>query len=240
MIAPKAREDWEDLKTAGLEPTIEDFDRLNCLALRLECGPETTGANWPRSGWAGDVPFYQLTFQALSWLLQYADRVEATPDTRATFWYFAQAHARTPHFFDALVTPEAIEEAVGKWAASLPVTREEVARACKYATSGFDDAEAGKRAVVGQDVRQRTNREAAQASLEKLQKRLTKACISCGATMEELFIETPSRLDELYEAYAVEHGKTLKLDEQKLLIDYKLALKEIRERLQKEKADAHG
>lgn len=236
MISEKAREDWEDLKATGLEPTLYDFDRLNSLALRLTDGPETTGANFPRIGWAGDVPFYQLTVQAVSWLLNYADRVDADAPTRDLFWFFAQAHARIPHFFDRLITPEEIKEAVGSWAAGLPVTREEVARACKYAASGYDDAEAGKDPNRVQDVRQRTDRERAEAHLEKLNQRLAKACVACGSSVEALFIETPSRLDELYEAYAVEQGKKLKPDEQRLLIDYKRALKEIRERLQAEKA----
>lgn len=239
MISQKAREDWEDLKVAGLDPSLEDFDRLNCLALRLTDGPETTGANFPRIGWAGEIPFYQPTVQAFFWLIQYADRVNADKDTRDTFWYFAMAHARKPGFFDDLTTPEAIEEAVSLWAKSLPVTREEVARACKYAANGYDDAVAG-RPDKPQNVRQRYDREYAADALERLACRLNKACVACGATMQELFIETPSRLDALYEAYAIEHGKELKPDEMRILIDYKRALKEIRERLTAEKEAANG
>ena len=59
MVAELAREDFEDMRAEGLNPTLDDFDRLNQLALRLEDGAETTPANHPRIGWAGDVPFHE-------------------------------------------------------------------------------------------------------------------------------------------------------------------------------------
>ena len=57
MISKLAKGDFEDLQAQGLSPTLEDFDRLNQIALRLTDGAETTCANFPRVGWAGDVPF---------------------------------------------------------------------------------------------------------------------------------------------------------------------------------------
>lgn len=42
MVADLARDDWNDLRTEGLNPTLDDFDRLNQLAVRLEDGAETT------------------------------------------------------------------------------------------------------------------------------------------------------------------------------------------------------
>ena len=48
MISELARGDWEDLKAQGLNPTLEDFDRLNQIALRLTDGAETTCANLDR------------------------------------------------------------------------------------------------------------------------------------------------------------------------------------------------
>ena len=47
MISELARGDWEDLKAQGLNPTLEDFDRLNLVALRPTDGAETTAANFP-------------------------------------------------------------------------------------------------------------------------------------------------------------------------------------------------
>ena len=48
MVAELAREDYQDLIAEGLKPTLDDFERLNQLAVRLEDGAETTPANHPR------------------------------------------------------------------------------------------------------------------------------------------------------------------------------------------------
>ena len=131
MVSELAKGDWENLRDEGFAPTLEDFDRLNLIALRLKDGAETTCANFPRVGWAGDVPFFEPTIQAFAWYHQYAVRAAANVETETSLWAFALAHAREPHFFDSLTTPEAIDKAASKWAASLPVTRDEVVRACR-------------------------------------------------------------------------------------------------------------
>ena len=115
MVAKLAKDDFEDLKAAGLDPTLEDFDRLNQLAIRLEDGPETTPANHPRIGWAGDVPFYEPTAAAIMWLQDYADRVKCDRETHESFFFFACAHALDPVAFRGLDTPRAIGRAVREW-----------------------------------------------------------------------------------------------------------------------------
>ena len=144
MISKLARDDFEDLRAQGLNPTLEDFDRLNQIALRLTDGKETTCANFPRVGWAGDVPFYQPTLAAFAWYHGYAARLASDEETANTLWWFALAHARMRRFFDALHTRDEIDTAVRAWVELLPVTREEVARAARYAVTGFDDAVAAK------------------------------------------------------------------------------------------------
>ena len=84
MIAPLARGDFEDLQAQGLNPTLEDFDRLNQIALRLTEGAETTSANFPRVAWAGDIPFFEPTIQAFIWYHEYASRTAANVDTEDT------------------------------------------------------------------------------------------------------------------------------------------------------------
>ena len=240
MVSELAKGDWEDLKADGLNPTLEDFDRLNQLALRLKDGAETTCANFPRIGWAGDVPFFEPTVQVFAWYHNYAVRVAASAETEDTLWAFALAHAREPGFFDSLVTPDAIDKAASKWAASLPVTKEEVVRACRYAVKGFDDAEAAK--PVGRDdpiaPRYRADRSAAAKNLANLEERLADACAKLHATPAELMAETPSRLDRICEAAAVELGKKVTKDEAQLRSYYDLTLREIVLRLRKEKEAA--
>ena len=81
MVSKLAKGDWEDLRAQGLNPTLEDFDRLNCIALRLEDGAETTCANFPRVGWAGDIPFFEPTIQAFAWYHEFAVRAAANTET---------------------------------------------------------------------------------------------------------------------------------------------------------------
>ena len=242
MVSELAKGDWEDLRAQGLNPTLEYFDRLNCIALRLKDGDESTCANFPRVGWAGDVPFFEPTIQVFAWYHGYAVRAAANVETENTLWAFALAHAREPRFFDALTTPEAIDKAASEWAASLPVTKEEVVRACRYAVHGFDDAEAGSAdaAPSSGNPAHRADTSVAARNLANLEARLAKACAELHAKPADLMCETPSRLDRICEAAAVELGKTMKKDEAKLRADYDLTLREIVRRLKAEKevADA--
>lgn len=234
MVAVNAKMDWQDMVDEGLKPTLEDFDRLNCLALRLECGDETTAVNFPRIGWAGDVPFYQPTVAAYMWFIQYAMRATSDNETQNTFWYFALAHARDPGFFDGLKTPDAIAEKVGEWAERLPVTREEVSRACGYATNGFDDAEGGENPDKKSVVHRKSIDVAAQY-LSRLDKLLCEVCALSGIPFDEAIKQTPSAIDRMISAVHVEAGKEMKLNVAKLAADYKFALYEIRKRLEAER-----
>ena len=242
MISELARGDWEDLKAQGLNPTLEDFDRLNQIALRLTDGAETTCANFPRVGWAGDVPFFEPTVQAFAWYHGFAVRAAANAETENTLWAFALAHAREPHFFDALTTPEAIDKAASKWAASLPAARDEVIRACRYAARGFDDAEPAKpdaETSIGQPIFRADRTEAAR-NLANLEREIAAACAAMHVAPEAIKRETTSRLDRICEAAAVELGKKLVKNEAQLRADYDLTLREIvlRLRAEKEASDA--
>ena len=228
MVAELAKGDWLDLQAQGYNPTLEDFDRLNQLALKLMNGAETTTANFPRIGWAGDVPFYQPTMQVFAWYHTYAERAAANEETKSTLWAFALAHARIPHFFDRLTTPEEIDQAASAWVEKLSVTREEVFRACKYAAIGFDDAQAAER---DGDVTHRDNKEEAARNLANLEAKLVEACVALKASPDALMCETPSRLDLIRENAAVELGKPMKKNEALLHADYDLTLREIRQRL---------
>ena len=239
MVSELARGDWEDLRAQGLDPTLDDFDRLNQIALRLSDGAETTAANFPRVGWAGDVPFFEPTFQAFAWYHRFASRA-ADDETAGTLWAFALAHARAPRFFDALTSPDAIDRAVSEWAASLPATRDEVARACRWAACGQDDARPaepdGARPVATARAcapRFRANRSEAARNLAALESRLAEACAALHAAPDALACETPSRLDRIRAAAAVELGRPLGRDEAQLHADYDLTLREIRRRLKR-------
>ena len=218
-VSERARGDWEDLRAEGLEPTLEDFDRLNQLANRLEDGAETTCANFPRIGWAGDVPFYQPTLAAFAWYHGVAERLAANDETANTFWFFALAHAREPRFFDALHG------------------RDEVVRACRYAVTGFDDAKPAE-PDDGGNPRFRASRSAAAENLRRVEDQLVKACAALKCPPDALLGETQTRLDRLCEAAAVELGRPMSRDEARLRAEYDLTYREITLRLRAEKEAA--
>jgi len=235
MISKLARDDFEDLKAQGLNPTLDDFDRLNQLALRLTDGAETTCANFPRVGWAGDVPFYQPTLAAFAWYHGYAARLAEDDETANTFWFFALAHARDPNLFDALRTRDEIEKAVRAWAESMPVTQGEIARACRYAVTGFDDAPSPTPTQNSNSPRFRADRSEAAKNLQRVEEQLVAACATLHCAPEDLLGETQTRLDALCEAAAVEAGKSMSRDEARLRAAYDLTLREIARRLKAEK-----
>ena len=245
MVSGLAKGDWEKLRAQGYNPTLEDFDRLNQIALRLTDGAETTCANFPRVGWAGDIPFHEPTFAAYSWFHTYAARAAANDDTQLTLWAFALAHGRDPSVFAPLVTPHAIDKAVSKWAEGLGVTREEVIRACHYAVAGFDDAIAAKPDNAEDDgdngnPMHRASKDEAAANLAELEKALAKACAALHAAPDVLQGESISRIERICEAAAIELGKNMEKDEAKLRADYDLTFREIFRRLKAEKEAADG
>ena len=83
----------------------------------------------------------------------------------------------------------------------------------------------------------RADTSAAARNLANLEARLVKACAELHAKPADLMCETPSRLDRICEAAAVELGKVMKKDEAKLRADYDLTLREIVLRLKKEVCD---
>lgn len=239
MIEKLARDDFEDLRAQGLNPTLEDFDRLNQLAIRLRAGSETTAANFPRIGWAGDVPFYEPTIQAFVWYHTYAARVSANVETEDILWAFALAHARDRGVFAALKDPDSIAEAAEKWMATVPATREEIRRACRYAVHGFDDAQPASLESES-DPRYRADRSAAAENLARVERQLVDACAALKCAPDALVCETQTRLSLMCEAAAIELGRPMTKDEAKLRADYDLTLREIILRLKKEKGENNG
>ena len=239
MVADLARDDFNDLRAEGLNPTLEDFDRLNQLAVRLEDGAETTPANHPRIGWAGDVPFYEPTAAAVMWLQDYARRVPCDEETQQSFLYFALAHGRDPAVFDGLEKPGEIGKAVKAWLRKLPCTEREMARACHYAAWGIDDAVPAQTPKKLEYLR-RKNKTAAAENLQKLERVLAAAAAASGMTYFDLLACTPSRLNAMVVAAQIEGGAKVSADMAKLQVDYSATLHEIRERLVKEREAAHG
>lgn len=239
MVAELAREDYEDMLAEGLKPTLDDFERLNQLAVRLEDGAETTPANHPRIGWAGDVPFHEPTAAAIMWLQDYAIRASGDEETQQMFFFFACAHATDPAVFAGLETPKEIGKAVKKWLRTVPCTVREMERACHYAAWGLDDAQPAMTPKRREYLRRR-NTTAAADNLQKIERVLMAASASSGMAYFDLLACTPSRLNAMVVAVQVEAGEKVSRDMAKLQVDYSATLHEIRTRLEKEKETSNG
>ncbi len=87
-------------------------------------------------------------------------------------------------------------------------------------------------------MRHRADRSAAAQNLADIERRLAKAGAALKVAPSELMCETPTRLDMMCEAAAVELGKELVPDEARLRADYDLTLREITRRLKAEKEAA--
>lgn len=232
MISELARGDYDDFVAQGLKPTLDDFDRLNSLALRMTDGAENTAANFPRVGWAGEIPFYQPTYQAFAWYLTYCDRLADSAEKDAA-WFYALAHCREPGAFAALTNRKTIKDAVNAWVATLPCTAEEIRRACRYAASGFDDAEAGHTDAENA----KTDEEKKQANLDAFHRKLLTAAAVSGISPDELETMTPASLREIERVAKEKNGERLGLDKTAMQKDYDLARREIHKRLVAEKEE---
>ena len=118
---------------------------------------------------------------------------------------------------------------------SLTVTRDEVARACRYASVGFDDARPAEPAEdASRSPRFRADRSEAAKNLARVEEQLVAACAALKCPPDALMGETQTRLDAMCEAAAVELGREMKRDEAKLRAAYDLTLREIILRLRSE------
>ena len=111
-----------------------------------------------------------------------------------------------------------------------------MARACHYATWGFDDAVAAPSERKLEYMR-RTGRTVAMENLARVERVMAQAAACTGLSYFDLLAQTPSRLNAMVVAAQVEAGATVSRDAAKAQVDYSATLNEIRKRLEKERAD---
>ena len=130
------------MRAAGYEPTDEEVIRLNDLAIRIERGKETTPANMPRVGFAGNVVLHEPTIGGIEWWNDFGKDAAWTNDGRLLTYFFMLAHARMIDYLSSLQKPKEIRTAVKKWKKSIDATTEELWRAMmwvKFGTEGIDE-----------------------------------------------------------------------------------------------------
>lgn len=234
MISQLAIGDLKRLRDEGLTPTDADVIRLNALALKVTNGKETTAANAPRIGWAADTPIYEPTIQAVYWAYNVASRLCDDEQTFDSLYAFACAHGRTRGFFDNLVSPTDVLAAVNKWKASLAATQAELTRAYLYAVRG-DGADAGEVAAVVQGGGERKREKTDAENFADVESVLQDAARILHVSPDGLLTETVSRLGRMIYLENVKNGRQLKRLNAREHAEYLATVREIRERLLKEK-----
>lgn len=135
-LPPLALKHIADLKSKGIEPTIEEAIWLVALCERVLCpvsGERSDLCGMPVRVGISDVWLWPLTIGASVWLLDYCltwwssdkdrDRL-----TMATFFALANGRDRTA-IQQASYSREVAEDIVGEWALSLNCTRDELEEA---------------------------------------------------------------------------------------------------------------
>ena len=129
------------MRAAGYEPTDEEVIRLNDLAIRIERGKETTPANMPRVGFAGNVVLHEPTIGAVEWWNDYGRDAAFTSNGRLLTYFFMLANARNLDFLNTIQKPKDVRAAVKKWKKSIDATQDELWRAMMWVKFGTEELE---------------------------------------------------------------------------------------------------
>lgn len=233
MFSQLAKEDLDDLRAEGLNPTDEDVIRLHALAARITDGPETTAYNAPRFATAGGVVFFEPTMASFFWY-SYAKRFADDQPTEDWLFAFACARGRERGYLEKLKDPEEIQCALGQFIGSCVATKAEVEAAVYYVTVG--DTVCPERTELAKKTEERLDPdERERRNYAELEDRLARAAAVTGFTFDDLMVQTPSRLRALIYAAHVEAGMKLTKTAAKAHADYLATLHAVAERLRAER-----
>lgn len=236
MISELAKGDLEDIRAEGLIPSDEDVIRLHALALQISDGPETTAYNAPRFAIAGGVVFWEPTMAALMWY-GYAKRFADDTPTADWLFAFACAKGRERGYLSELRDPEEIQCALGFFLGGMTATKAEVDNAVYYAAIGIGTAEAEPTEIEKNREKDETPTERERRNYAKIEKLLAEAAAATGLTLDDLLVQTPSRLRGMIDAAHIQAGMEMSKTSAKAHAEYLATLAAIRKRLEREKAE---
>lgn len=139
MLTKTVKNDLAALRQQGYSPTDEEVVKLNDLAIRIERGKETTPANMPRVGFAGNVVLHEPTIGALEWWHDFGRDSAWTNDGRLETYFFMLANARNLDYLETLQRPKDIRNAVKQWKKRIDATHQELWRAMMWVKYGADE-----------------------------------------------------------------------------------------------------
>ena len=220
MFSELAKNDLIALRQQGFEPTDEDVIKLNDLALAIERGRNTTPANMPRIGFAGNVTLHEPTIGALIWWNQYG--IDATTNVKQKMmtYFFMLANSRNLDELSKLETPHDINKAVKKWSKTIEATEDELWRALWYVKYGYEEPDMEKQ-------KEETDEDELLDSLWAL---VASASGMLDLPPDQLKTLTRSTLTSIMIKASVKAGCPLKCSVAKKYIAYKRLMREIEER----------
>jgi hypothetical protein len=141
MLTATAKNDLAALRQQGFNPTDEEIIKLNDLAVRIEQGKETTPANMPRIGFAGNVVLHEPTIGAIQWWNDFGSDAAFTSKGRLMTYFFMLANARRLDYLLSFKTPKEIRKEVRSWKSKINATDKELWRAMMWVKFGSNEVE---------------------------------------------------------------------------------------------------
>lgn len=146
MISNIAKETVEQFKAEGLEPSFDDYIRLNALGLKVERGESAADlAALPRAAFLGDLILWEPTIAVRQWLDAAGQIISSDYFSQLTLTAFAlnTPAADLPRLDNAKNLRKAVKAFTDESLA--PFTETQIVAAVEYALVGND-------AAVGEDA----------------------------------------------------------------------------------------
>lgn len=227
MLTATAKNDLAALRQQGFNPTDEEIIKLNDLAIRIEQGKETTPANMPRIGFAGNVVLHEPTIGAIQWWNDFGSDAAFTSKGRLMTYFFMLANARRIDYLNQFQRPKDIRREVKKWKSKLDSTEQELWRAMMWVKFGSNEVEE----EITNKISDSTENE---QTMNDLWQNLITAAGSIGVTPDMLKTQTQSELVATLIQANIHARIPMKMSVAKDYIAYRLILRNIEDRCMKE------
>lgn len=236
MVSQLAKEDLDDLRADGLNPTDEDVIRLHAIACRITDGRETTAACAPRFAFAGGVTFWEPTVAAWQFY-EFAKSFTGFFVDADWLFAFAVANGRRVGYLSELTDEKSVRSELKAWMRTVSATKSEVARAVYHVTVGYDDVDAEKTELAKANEKTKTDEERERDAYAKIEETLREAAATTGLTIDDIMAQPISRLQGMIYEANVRAGMEMTKSAAKAHAEYLATLKAVRERLTKERGE---
>ena len=233
MLTATAKNDLAALRLQGFKPTDDEIIKLNDLAIRIERGKDTTPANMPRVGFAGNVVLHEPTIGSIEWWSNYGCDAAFTDNGRMMIYFFMLANAKNLNYLNSLTTPKEIRKAVKKWKKNIDATEKELWRSMMWVKFGTEELEIENKERINDSL---SNED----TMNNLWYNLIVAAGAIGISPDMLKTQTQSELIATLIQANIHARIPMKTSVAKDYISYRLLLKQIEDRCNNERGDLNG